>query len=136
MDFFNNNVLSPLRSEGNGMMLSFVVVVALVAIFTLSYSMFNGKHGFPCFCTKCEQQIVEAAENGDPEAQRALAQLLNDWKLKEGQLSTGTNIPAFNLVLLVVVIGALGFILTRVFQGGRRAQLDRFTQPLFTGQRA
>jgi riboflavin transporter FmnP len=82
-------------------------VAALVgaAIFYIAMYYAN-KHKFPCYCEKCESTIIDAANKGDPVAQRKLAEAIINVESAKG-FPLGPLVAIGVTILLVVAASAL-----------------------------
>jgi hypothetical protein len=99
----------------NMMLVGLAVGVAVVVYLVQTGSAHSGRRGFPCYCPGQEAALVEAANNGDVQAQKMLAASV------QGGVYTGTLADRMGPVAMLVGLAIVLFIVSRLGGFGRQA---------------
>lgn len=100
-------VIGRQQDNNNLMIFGGVVGVAVVFYILNKGSNHSGRQGFPCYCKKCEETLVQEANNGDPNAMRKLAMAVEGGAYKS-DTKLGPLALIVGLVVLVFIVSRVG----------------------------
>lgn len=105
---YNKNMYFQLSNRD--LMVSVAVLFFLMVFYLFSTgSNHAGRHGYPCYCKKCEHQIIDAAAKGEPKAIRKLEEAT----YVQSESAQYNGMSSFNYLLLVLLmIGGGMYILS------------------------
>jgi hypothetical protein len=92
----------------NNLIIAGVLAGVLIAASIVNTgSKHSGRQGFPCYCSPCENNLIEAATNGDVVAQKKLALAIEKGKYTGG-FQLGPIALIVGVVILVLIVSNIG----------------------------